>query len=311
MIFKYKFCLWLIDTLNTQPLTLPEIQKRWLQSGANEEGTPLSERTFNRYRNDAEQLISVDIKCDKRNGNLYKIIYPEGFKSNELQQWVLSAFRVSSLANRVNQREVVQIEPAPPAASLLQEIMEAIDGKHPIRFHYCSHYCENGGDDLLFIPAFVRLFRQRWYVLGEIVGEERIKICALERITGLEVVREEKCKISSSLQDLLSPNSYFEHCFGVIRQFEPITIRFRAFWPQDAYLRDVPIHTSQVEIERTNDYTDFEVYVRPTYDLKQELLWHRDKLAVLSPPSFKQEMIEVVKAMCKSYETGENYAIDE
>lgn len=27
MIFKYKFCLWLIDTLSIQPLTLPEIQK--------------------------------------------------------------------------------------------------------------------------------------------------------------------------------------------------------------------------------------------------------------------------------------------
>ena len=25
MIFKYKFCLWLIDTLSIQPLTLPEI----------------------------------------------------------------------------------------------------------------------------------------------------------------------------------------------------------------------------------------------------------------------------------------------
>ena len=40
MIFKYKFCLWLIDTLSIQPLTLPEIQKKWLNASANEDGDP-------------------------------------------------------------------------------------------------------------------------------------------------------------------------------------------------------------------------------------------------------------------------------
>ena len=39
MIFKYKFCLWLIDTLSIQPLTLPEIQKKWLNASANEDET--------------------------------------------------------------------------------------------------------------------------------------------------------------------------------------------------------------------------------------------------------------------------------
>lgn len=43
MIFKYKFCLWLIDTLSIQPLTLPEIQKKWLNASANEDGDPLAE----------------------------------------------------------------------------------------------------------------------------------------------------------------------------------------------------------------------------------------------------------------------------
>ena len=43
MIFKYKFCLWLIDTLSIQPLTLPEIQKKWLNASANEDGDPLAD----------------------------------------------------------------------------------------------------------------------------------------------------------------------------------------------------------------------------------------------------------------------------
>ena len=62
MIFKYKFCLWLIDTLSIQPLTLPEIQKKWLNASANEDGAPLAARTFTRYRPEAESLMYEDIK---------------------------------------------------------------------------------------------------------------------------------------------------------------------------------------------------------------------------------------------------------
>ena len=110
---------------------------------------------------------------------------------------------------------------------------------------------------------------------------------------------------------MLYTEQYFEHCFGIIRQHEPIAIRFRAFWPQDSYLRDVPLHASQVEILHTDKYTDFEIFVRPTYDLKQKFLWCRDKLAVLSPESFRKDMISIIKATLMNYETGDNNAIDE
>lgn len=308
MIFKYKFCLWLIDTLSIQSLTLPEIQKKWLNASANEDGDPLAERTFNRYRREAEALMYVDIKCDKRNGNIYKILRPEGFKNDQLQQWLLSAFRISNLSERVKQREDVIIESAPPAAHLLQTVMEAIDRKQTMKFNYKSHFQDE--KEIELIPAFVRLFKQRWYVIGEVKGKEHCMTCALERIKG-KIEIGKKTTISKKNRSLLAPQTYFEHCFGIIRQHEPITIRLRAFWPEDAYIRDVPIHSSQIEIAHTENYTDFEIYVRPTYDLKQELLWHRDKLAVLSPEPFKQEMIQILQAISSGYRTGECHAIDE
>lgn len=308
MIFKYKFCMWLIDTLSTSPLTFPQIQKKWMDATANEEGDPLFERTFNRYRREAESLMYVDIECDKKNGNIYRIVWPNGFKNNELQQWLLSAFRISNLASRVSQREEIIIESAPPAAWLLQDIMEAIDKKHPLALTYKSHYQKP--QPLQFIPSFVRLFKQRWYVIGENMENKRCVTLALERISNF-TIGEQQVHFSKTCGILLKPETYFEHCYGIIRQYEPILIKFRAFWPEDAYLRDVKIHTSQTEVNHTEEYTDFEIYVRPTYDLKQELLWHRDKLAILSPDSFRKEMIEIARATLKNYETGENHAIDE
>lgn len=311
MIFKYRFCLWLVDTLSMRPLTFKEIQDKWKDASANSDGEPLFGRSFIRYRREAEALMHVEIACEKDNGNLYKVVRPDNFKNYEMQQWLLSAFRISNLAEHVNRHEQVMIEPAPPAAVLLQTVMDAIDRKYTLKFSYKSHYSDSKSN-IELIPAFVRLFKQRWYVIGEVVGKQQAKCCALERITDLEIAEQAK-HLSKALRNILNkPEVYFEHCFGVIRQFEPEPIRIRAFYPQNAYIKDVPIHAaSQIIVEDNENYTDFEIFVRPTYDLKQELLWHRDKIAVLAPESFRQDMINVLKATLKGYETSENNAIDE
>lgn len=300
--------MWLIDTLSTSPLTFSDIQKKWLYASANEDGDPLFERTFNRYRREAESLMYVDIKCDKSDGNLYKIVRPEGFKNNDLQEWLLSAFRIANLAERVQNREDVMIEQAPPGASHLQIVMDAIDRGQMLSFTYKSHYKD--ARKIEFFPAFVRLFEQRWYVIGDLCDNNNAITCALERISEICIV-DDKPRLLKGVAHSQSPEQYFEHCFGIIRQHEPIAIRFRAFWPQDSYLRDVPLHASQVEILHTDKYTDFEIFVRPTYDLKQKFLWCRDKLAVLSPESFRKDMINIIKATLMNYETGDNHDIDE
>ena len=113
------------------------------------------------------------------------------------------------------------------------------------------------------------------------------------------------------MEEWLTPNNYFKDCFGIINRFEPLLIRIRAFAPQDKYIASVPIHASQKLVYECKDYSDFELYVKPTYDFKQELMWHRDNIAVLSPEPFRLEMIEMIEATLQGYKTGECYKIDE
>lgn len=309
MIFKYRFYIWLVDSLMMRPMTFKEIQNKWKYSSANTSGNEILERTFNRYRRGAETMFSIGIKCDKRNGNLYKIENPEDLENQELQQWILSSFRLANLGRQMKNHDKVMLEKAPPATELLQTIIDAIDNKQCLSFLYSSHF-KNNKREFRFAPVFVRLFKQRWYVVGKLADEECYMSLALERICNLQVL-DEKVKLSKKAKELLIPDNYFAHCFGIIRQYEPILIRIRAFFPQNLYLKDVPIHSSQSIVAENDDYTDFELYLRPTYDLKQELLWHRDKIAILSPESFKQDMINVLKATLLNYETGENHFIDE
>ena len=43
--------------------------------------------------------------------------------------------------------------------------------------------------------------------------------CALERVKEIELLEENKVKFSPKLRAILKPEVYFEHCFGIIRQF--------------------------------------------------------------------------------------------
>lgn len=299
MVYKYKFYMWLIDTLIKQPLTLPEIIKKWEQSPINDDGNLLNNRSFARYRREAESLMDVSIIFDKAQNNVYRIEKDDDFP-NSTQDWMLSAFRISQLSKRVNAKNNIILEEAPPAAFRLQEIMHAIDLKLTIELSYKSHYSDFP-DSFKFKPAFVKLFKQRWYVIGFNIDKQSYKTLALERIHQLNILEDEPFKFTKQQVKLLDPDTYFENCYGVIREKEPTRITFRAFWPQDAYLKDTPLHHSQKVINKTEDYTDYEVFLRPSFDLIQEFLWNREQLVVLTPAHVKQEMVDVLQKSLKNY----------
>lgn len=71
------------------------------------------------------------------------------------------------------------------------------------------------------------------------------------------------------------------------------------------------MHHSQRAVAENDGWTDYELYLRPTYDFKQELLWHRDKLAVISPAWLRDDMLDILRRMAESYKSGEPHCKDE
>ncbi|MBR4191955.1 MAG: WYL domain-containing protein [Prevotella sp.] len=49
------------------------------------------------------------------------------------------------------------------------------------------------------------------------------------------------------------------------------------------YLRTLPLHHSQRELESGDHYTDFSFDIRPTDDLLDKLFSYRDSIEVLEP----------------------------
>ena len=90
-----------------------------------------------------------------------------------------------------------------------------------------------------------------------------------------------------------------KECYPIPRQFNFLRMQSGEIVPENEseaaanYLRTLPIHDSQIEIEHTEDYSIFGFYLAPTYDFVQELRKHGSNLEVLEPEhlreDFKQE----------------------
>ena len=100
-----------------------------------------------------------------------------------------------------------------------------------------------------------------------------------------------------------SPQDYFRDVFGIIagvdRKVENIVIRTYAELP--GYLRSLPIHHSQKELESKDGHTDFSLRLIPTFDFIQELLLHRDQLEVIEPQPLRDEISNLISKTLKLY----------
>ena len=145
---------------------------------------------------------------------------------------------------------------------------------------------------------------------SDAVADEKkfVRCLPFDRISFLKVICE-KHLLSKEMKKFLTPEKYYEDCYGIYRMEDiPVeNIRIRAFYPEYNYIEEVPLHESQQKVKESKDgmYREYTLAVRPSRDFLQELLWHGRNLIVLKPESLRQEIIGILKNMMESYETGE------
>ena len=98
--------------------------------------------------------------------------------------------------------------------------------------------------------------------------------------------------------------SYFSSFFGIVldKDIKEERIVLRADRYHQHYLRTLPLHPSQREIYTSDEYADFELHLRPTYDFCMELLKVGAMIEVLEPQSLRHQLHGCIKDMWKIYE---------
>ena len=95
---------------------------------------------------------------------------------------------------------------------------------------------------------------------------------------------------------------YFAPYYGITVDGAPELIRLKVIPREARYMRSLPLHSSQEEVETCEEYSIFTLFLSPTWDFKQELLSRADQLEVLAPASLREWMREMIGKMMGRYE---------
>ena len=279
--------IWLVDTIyRAGRITFEEINEKWLRNSMSE-GNDLPLKTFHNHRHAIEDMFDINIVCDKKGGYRYYIENADDMEKGGVRAWLLNTFAVNNLINESHhlKRRIV-FEQIPSGQKFLTPIIEAMRDGLSIEITYKSFWKQTEYTTEVE-PYFVKVFRQRWYLIARNKIKDAIRIYALDRIHGL-LQTENKFAMPKDF----SPEEYFYNSFGIISQDDcpPETIDLKVYGTQKEYFRTLPLHHSQTEIENGDDYAVFRYYLSPTYDFLQEILSHGCEVEVLSPEHLRNEI---------------------
>ena len=149
-------------------------------------------------------------------------------------------------------------------------------------------------------PYCIKLFRQRWYLLGRF-DDGGFAMFSFDRMEDITVA-EETFKIDRDFD----ASEFFGECYGVVigDGSRPERIILRAFGRERYYLRDLPLHHTQKEIQinEEQDFADYELDLRPTTDIKGQLMSRGAWLKVLEPQWLADELRQWHEEAARIYE---------
>ncbi len=274
-------CVWLVDTIRRYGrITRRQLEECWERSPLSE-GKPLSRRTFYNHRDAVEELFNLRIECDPATYEYY--IAHDGSGSESITNWLLNSMSLQdTLAGSHQVADRIFVEDVPSAREHLSTFIEALKENHPVRFSYHPYSRTLPTPGVEIEPYFVKLFKQRWYVIGRHVAENRIKTYALDRMRDL-VTLPSAFRIPVDFE----PQTYFKDAYGiVVDQSEVRKIVLKVESRQAKYFNALPLHPSQRETI-SDHFSLFTYFMRITDDFIEELLAHGSRITVLEPPELR------------------------
>lgn len=278
--------IWLLNTLLQHGrLTFDEISKRW-QNSCLGDGKPFALRTFHEHRNAIAELFGVEVKCDASTYEYY-ISSSETLRNDRTRQWLLNSFTLSNMieAGR-NMKDRILFEDIPKGTEYIQTIIEAMQQNKELRIDYQPFH---GRRAMLHIqPYAMKVYHQRWYIVGFLKEQEGIRNIALDRVLEMELTT-----VTFRYPDDFDAEEYYSNTVGIFvnDQLKPRKVLVRAFGIHVEYMRTLPLHHTQKEIEcKPQQYSDFQYCLCLTPELTSQLLAMGEKIEVLEPVELREEI---------------------
>lgn len=287
--------IWLVDTIKRYGcITREELNARWKKSPFSN-GEALPRRTFYNYRMAIEELFKINIECNSSTFEYY--IDESDAHSESVTNWLLNSAATSNVLS--DSRDVAHrifLENVPSARDYLSIVIDALKEYHQIKFSYQPYSRLSATHDIIVEPYFLKIFRQRWYVTGRNVKEDKVKTYALDRMKDVVVMQE-----CFEMPDDFDAEQYIKYSYGIIfSQGEIKNVAIKTDSRQAKYIRALPLHHSQQEIIH-DSYSIFNYKIRITPDFMQELLSFGPSIVVMEPPELKAMIVTSLEETLANY----------
>lgn len=300
-VTQYKKYIWLVDTIHSAgKISKEQIDRKWSNSRYNDNHeTSIPDTSFYRMRRAIEEFFDIEILCDRSTGEYY--IDDSDFGS-QTKQWLLSQFAVNQTLDTSRElRDQIIYESIPEGTHYLTTIVNAMRDSKMLLVSHLRFDSEEKPHVFYLSPLCLKVFKQRWYVLGNCteldgtIDPKSPKMYSLDRVVSLELM-EKTFKRPKNF----NAREYFAPFYGVFcgNDLKAELVRVRVESEKDAmYLRSLPLHASQNEPEPCV----FEWHVAPTFDFIQQLRTYGSKLEVLEPQSLREKFADEAKHLYKMY----------
>lgn len=286
--------IWIVNTLRQyRKLSLEQLNELWVKDEVIG-GEALNRKSFMRHKNAILNMFGIIIECDLEHGYKYFISNPEIINDDTIEGWMLSTLTVNTvLSDSASLRNRILLENVPAGEEYLQTIILALKTNRRLTITYQRFGCDSYVKTVS--PYALKLFHQRWYILT--YTGRHMATYALDRMLSLEISNE-----TFEMPKGFSPEDYFAEYYGITTDDTPMAhVVIRTYGNVPNYLRTLPLHASQREIENTDEFTDFSFDIRPSVDFVLELMSYTDGLEVLEPMELRRKICNTLQASLERY----------
>lgn len=296
LILKY---IWVVKTIHRAGrITLKELNEKWRANVDLSRGEDLPRQTFDRWKSGILDLFGILIDCEQRGGYHYYITNPKELSEGKLRTWLLNTYGTAeTLSSNLSIHDRILTENIPSSQDHLSTVLEAMKSNNMLHITFKA-FTMKEPKRFLVEPYCVKMSAQRWYMLARNTEHKNLRLYSLDRIEAVEI-----SNTRFVLPDDFNAKDYFAEFFGIVLdESVPLqTIILRADKYHQNYMRTLPLHPTQREIFACDDYADFELNLRPTYDFYMKLMSFGNMIKVLEPKNLQEEICKWLENTIEMY----------
>ena len=285
---------WLIQTISDyEPITLKEIKDKWDVCSLNYDDKPYARRTFYDHIDAIHEAYGISIRC-----NNYDEYYIDKEESNPTTDWIVDSFSINNTLNEAKAlKNRIMLEDVPSGRTWLTLILRAMMNNNCLEITHQS-FKKDSPTTRTMQPYFMQSHNCRWYLYAVDEKSGKMLTLALDRMSNVEMLSK-----TFKLPRNYKPEEYLAKGYGasIYEEVKPETIQVKTTAYAANFMRTLPLHESQREIEQNDIYSIFEFFLPPVNEFYYDILHRGESVEILSPEPVRKKFAEIVGNLAKLY----------